>query len=91
MIKPKLKGFKHQTKTKRKSSLSVDANLAQLVRKVASAEGRQLTPLIHDMLLEYIERHHRDWKLEFEDRKPSIAEQEIDTIIDDAMAATTQH
>lgn len=49
----------------RKGTLTIDAEVAAAVRKVATAEGRsrRLSTVISDMLRAYLAAEHPDWKL----------------------------
>jgi hypothetical protein len=46
-----------------KATLTVDADTAVVVRKIASAEGRSknLTALVDDMIRAYLAAKHPDW------------------------------
>jgi hypothetical protein len=53
-----------------KTQLYVDLDLAKLIRRVASAEQRELSPLIEDMFVLYLRTTHPDWELDFTSEPP---------------------
>jgi len=77
---PRLKDVTPKRSKPAKSQLYVDSQLAKLIRRVASAERRELSPLIEDMFVLYLRTEHPDWELDFADddeatsSKPSTSE-----------------
>jgi hypothetical protein len=53
-----------------KSQLYVDSDLAKLIRRVASAERRELSPLIEEMFVLYLRTEHPEWELDFTGEPP---------------------
>jgi len=51
---------------KKKASLTIDADTASIVRRIALAEGRarNLSSVVNDMVQAYITAKHPDWTLE---------------------------
>lgn len=49
----------------RKASITVDADTAVIVRKIAVAEGRakNMTAVLNDMIKAYLAAEHPDWSL----------------------------
>jgi len=68
---PKLKDISAAPRQK-KASLTVDAATAELVRRVANYEGRSkdITGIVNDMLVAYLQQTHPDWELDFADDDP---------------------
>jgi len=61
-----------------KSQLYVDSNLAKLIRRVASAERRELSPLIEDMFVMYLRTTHPNWELDLTPEAEPEAEPETE-------------
>ncbi len=62
---PKLTSVGVPKQNPSKSSIYLDADTADIVRRVATAEGRQLTNVVNDMLVLYLRKTHPKWKLTF--------------------------
>lgn len=49
------------------SSMRVARRVAALVHRVARADGLSMSETVERMLLAYVEKHHPDWELVFDD------------------------
>jgi len=66
---PKLTNIELPKGQRRRATLTLDGTTAELVRQVARIEGRakDITSVVNDMLVLYVETHHRDLKLTYEE------------------------
>jgi hypothetical protein len=56
-------GIKAPVGEKRKVVISLDLEVAQLVRQVARMEQKSVTQCVSDMLSHYVETIHPDWEV----------------------------
>lgn len=46
-----------------KKTLTIDADVARAIRKVARADGMRLSDFLERLLRLYLQRHHPSWKI----------------------------
>ncbi len=51
----------------KKSTMAVDSDVAELIRRVAARDGLQLSDFLDRALQSYIRLNHPDWELEFDE------------------------
>lgn len=66
MSQPRLHAIKFDEEKRSQTNVSVDKDVAKLVRQVARVEGRRISDVVHDMLVLFLRTKHPGWHLEFE-------------------------